>query len=237
MIKQLSVTTTLVSILMTLSVEFALSEPIQQSQGHESYWQLIERIEKTWYIRRYEIGEQLRKDPVGFAHRQLSAEEAALISECLKFIKDPKQDLGKRDALLMELRKYPHVSMLSELVEIAKQQPPGEEPWRTLTVRLMETAVTAIGRIADERAIEALIELIGSPAIEVRLRSLEQLQKLLGKQLPQGYRWGDYRLDTNHPICTEEGRKRGLETLRLWWQQNKGKVKIYWQAIWWYFCS
>lgn len=236
MIKQLSVTTTLVSILI-LSAEFAPSEPIQQSQGQGSYWQLIERIKKTWYIRRYEIVEQLRKDPVGFTHRQLSAEEVALISECLKFIKDPKQDLGERGALLIELQKYPHVSMLSELVEIAKQRPPDEEPWRTLTVRLMETAVTAIGRIADERAIEALIELIGSPAIGVRLRSLEQLQKLLGKQLPQGYRWGDYRLDTNHPICTEEGHKQGLETLWLWWQQNKGKVKIYWQGVWWYFCS
>jgi len=104
-------------------------------------------------------------------------------------------------------------------------------------VSFMENAVIAIGRIADERAIEALIKLIDSPVVEVRLRSLEQLQKLLGKQLPQGYRWGDYPLSPRHPICTEKGRRQGLETLQLWWRQNKDKIKIYWQVVWWHICS
>lgn len=236
MIKQLAVIMALVFAITTLLVKFASSlYPAQQV--HESHWQLMERIKKTWRIRQYEISKQLRKDPIGFVHRQLSTEEAALISECLKFVKDPKRDLDERDTLLKELRMYPHISMLDAFVEITKQQLPDKEPWRTLTVRFMENAVIAIGRIADEQAIGALIELVDSPAVEVRLRSLEQLQKLLGKQLPQGYRWGDHSLDPTHPICTREGGKRGLEILRSWWQLNKGKVKIYWQAVWWHICS
>ncbi|GBC99527.1 hypothetical protein HRbin17_02052 [bacterium HR17] len=202
-------------------------------QQVEPLEKLIERMQKIWGVRQDAISEQLRKDPVSFSHRQLAKEEEELVRDCLKFLKDPRQAMDKRDILLLQLSKYPHVSMLDVFIQIAWQKPPEKEPWRTLAVAFIRRAVSAVSRIADERAIEALIEFVGHPVMEVRLQALEQLQKLVGRQLPKGYRYGDLSPnDPDNPLRKGEGGKQAMGTLRQWWQENKGKVKIFWRGVW-----
>lgn len=193
--------------------------------------ELMERIKLLWGDPKKGLSKQLFKDPVNFCRRHLTLEEETIIRDSIALIKDEKLEWGKRGALLMLLGRYPHIKMLDGFLEIARQRPPEKEPWKTVTLSLMKSAVFHISCIADERAIEALIELIGSPVVEVRIVSMEQLEKLI--EFPKGYRFGEF----NPRKLSEEEWQKVLEVLRSWWKENKGKMKIYWQGAWEFLCS
>ena len=73
-----------------------------------------------------------------------------------------------------------------------------------------------------------LIEFLEHPLRGVRAQSLEELQKILGRYLPENYRRGQLSW-----LSLEDARKRKevARFLRDWWEKNKEKAKIDWERI------
>jgi hypothetical protein len=114
--------------------------------------------------------------------------------------------------------------------------------------------VKTISRVEDEEAIEMLVRLLKHPKPAVRAQSLEQLQKLFGEQLPEGYTLGvgteqwekpsDLMEMKKYDVASKRVKKmwekmrsdaessKAAEDLTTWWQNSKGKVTIHWQRAW-----
>lgn len=114
--------------------------------------------------------------------------------------------------------------------------------------------VTTLSRIEEPAAIDALVRLLKHPKPEVRAQVLEQLQKLLGEQLPEEYRLGietdkwenlsdlqdlnkyetarkalaDWQIKMNDKAIAE----KTAGDLAAWWKANNEKAVIHWPRAW-----
>jgi hypothetical protein len=115
-------------------------------------------------------------------------------------------------------------------------------------------SVITISRLEDEEAIDVLIRFLRHPNPLVRGTSLGRIMILFGEQLPKEYALG-VGTDDWETVgdLIEMGkydwiRKKVMKLMKWmeddkiankiakelldWWQENKGKIKIYWQRAW-----
>jgi hypothetical protein len=115
-------------------------------------------------------------------------------------------------------------------------------------------SVITISRLEDEEAIDVLIRFLRHPNPLVRGTSLGRIMILFGEQLPKEYAlgvgtdgWetigdliemGKYEW-VEKKVKEAKERMRGDEVAEgvakeifEWWQNNRGRVKIYWQRAW-----
>ena len=120
--------------------------------------------------------------------------------------------------------------------------------------RLAIPCVITISRLEDEGAIDALLRFLRHPSSSVRGKSLEQIMILFGEQLPKEYalgigtdgweRIGDLMemgkydlvrkklMEAKKKVRDEKVADNIARELSRWWQENRGRVKIYWQRAW-----
>jgi HEAT repeat protein len=115
-------------------------------------------------------------------------------------------------------------------------------------------SVITISRLEDEEAIDVLIRFLRHPNHLVRGISLGRIMILFGEQLPKEYALG-VGTDDWETVgdLIEVGkydwiRKKVMKLMKWmeddkmankiakelldWWQENRGKIKIYWQRAW-----
>lgn len=237
--------------------EFGLTErEIQQGlaampPGDRAFWELFWKARKVW-----KRGER-KGNLINYCHRDLRPEEKELIEKLIAFAKKHENDYVEgnyrcyREMAIEELADHPHVCMIDGLKELAWSPPlKDERPWRYQDYMRREhiintRAVEALHRIADERVIPILIELLEHPALDVRFHADECLGKLLGFGF-SAKSWRTLRKARKEGKLTEEEFRKLLEKemenmenwrevkalYAEWWERNKGKAKIHWGAAW-----
>jgi len=120
--------------------------------------------------------------------------------------------------------------------------------------RLVIPCVITISRLEDAEAISTLLRFLRHPSSLVRGISLERIMMLFGEQLPERYalgvgtdeweRVGDLMemgkydwvrkrvMEVKKQIEDDKEVDRIVKELSDWWQENKERVKIYWQRAW-----
>jgi hypothetical protein len=214
-------------------------------------------LELFWMARKVWRKDEPKGKLTDYCRRGLRPEEKELIEKLIAFAKQHENDYvnenhrGYRGDAIMILADHPHVCMIDALRELAWSPPlKDERPWRYRDYVRREyevntKAVIALHRIADERVIPILIELLEHPGRDVRCNVELCLWKLLGVWF-EAKAWERLEAMRREGKLTEEeyfkmyAREReNMENWRevkamyeRWWQENKGKEKIRWGAAW-----
>jgi hypothetical protein len=214
-------------------------------------------LELFWMARKVWRKDEPKGKLTDYCRRGLRPEEKELIEKLIAFAKQHENDYvnenhrGYRGDAIMILADHPHVCMIDALRELAWSPPlKDERPWRYRDYVRREyevntKAVIALHRIADERVIPILIELLEHPGRDVRCNVELCLWKLLGVWF-EAKAWERLEVMRREGKLTEEeyfkmyAREReNMENWRevkamyeRWWQENKGKEKIRWGAAW-----
>ncbi|MFA0739167.1 MAG: hypothetical protein LKKZDAJK_002288 [Candidatus Fervidibacter sp.] len=214
-------------------------------------------LELFWMARKVWRKDEPKGKLTDYCRRELRPEEKELIEKLIAFAKQHENDWvdgnyrGYRAKAIMILADHPHVCMIDALRELAWSPPlKDERPWRyrlnvQIECEVNTEAVIALHRIADERVIPILIELLEHPGGKVRCNVELCLGKLLGvwfrakawERLEEMRKRG--KLTNEEYVKMYVRERENMENWRevkamyeRWWQENKGKVKIHWGAAW-----